>query len=362
MANSKIDFSTLTAVIPLAVTSMGDLIKTDALDYGMLSSMVSIMGDVSVAKKIGFLGALTAVGKTSATTGCTYNTITGSIPTTEKTWDPKSYDTKMVLCENDIEGTIAELSVKKGVDKLDLTGTEYMDLFEEALDVAINKMFWRIIFFADKDAANFSDSPAGTITDGVDLDYVNMIDGLFKRSRTIIAAATGQRVTITENTAVSYALQDSTYTPAKALITAKAIYTSAPLKMRTKMVKDGYIAYCTQAFFDKLIQNFQSFELESMRTDLENGLFSIKINGIPFMAVPEWDDIITEYEDSGVAWNQPYRILCYAKTNALVGVPSTSTWGTFKSIFSEETDTVYIKLRDMIDALFLEDSLVMVGI
>lgn len=359
---TKIDFSGLSDVIPLAVQDMGELVKSNALEYGDLNNMVSIISDVSVAKKIGFLGALTALGKTSATTGCTYNTINGSISTTEKSWDPTSYDTKMVLCENDIEGTIAELSVKKGVDRMDLTGTAYMDLFEEALDIAIGKMMWRIIWMSDTDAANVSDSPEGYITDGVDLDYVNMIDGLFKRAYTIIAATPAQRVTIAANSEATYALQDSALTPALALTYAKNIYYNAPLSMRTKMVRDGFTAYCTQSFFDKLTQNFQSFELETMRTDLENGLFSIKINGIPFVPVPEWDEMIETYEDNGVSHRNPHRVLCYAKSNALVGVPSTSTWGTWKSIFSEETDSVYIKIRDMIDALFLHDDLVMVAI
>ena len=362
MANSKIDFGTLTAAIPIAVQSLGDLIKEESLAYGDLMTTVSILGGVSVAEKIGFLGELTKVGMTSATAGCAYNTVAGTIATTEKAWSPIEYDTKMTLCANDIDGTIAELSLKAGVDRLDMTATEYMDMFEEALDIAISKMFWRIVWMADTDAANVSDSPSGYITDGVDLDYVNMIDGLWKRARTIIATTPAQRVTIAANAEITTAAQNAAFTKALALQYANSIYFDAPLEMQAKMLADGFEVKCTVAFFNKLIQNFQSYELESMKSNLENGLFSIKVNGIAFVPVKEWDEMINEFENLGNSKRDPFRAIAYQKTNALVGVPSTTTWGVFRSMFSEETDMMYIKIRDKIDALFLHDNMVMVAI
>jgi hypothetical protein len=362
MANSKIDFSTLTDLIPIAVNKLSELIKVESLEYGDLMQTISIIENVDVAKKIGFLGALNAIGMTSANSGCAYNTITGAIETVEKTWDPGDFDTKLTLCADEIKGTIAELSLKKGVNYHDMTDTEYLDLFEEALEIAINEMYWRIVWYGDKDAACIDDSPAGYITSGVDCDLLNMIDGLWKRARTIIGTTPAQRITIAANALTTTADQNAAFTKALALEYANNIYFNAPIEIQSKMLADGFEARCTVAFFNKLIQNFQGFELESMRTDLENGLFSIRINGIPFIPVKEWDEMINTYENLGAYKRDPFRCIAYEKTNALVGVPSMTTWGMFKSTFSEETDMVYIKLRDKIDALFLHDNMVMVAI
>lgn len=361
MANSKIDFSTLTDVIPLAVSKLSDLIKKNALEYGKLDAMISILDGVDVQKKIGFLGELTAIGMTSGA-GCTYNTVAGTIPTTEKEWNPILFDTKLTLCSEDIEGTIAELSLKKGVNRNDMSDTEYMDMFIMALEIAINKMYWRIIFHADKDAANIDDSPAGIITAGVDVKLLNMIDGFWKRARVIVAAAPAQLVAIAANAQATTALQNSTFTPALALTAANNIYYNAPVETQAKMLSGSYAAWTTVAFYNKLIQNFQGFQLESMLSNQTEGIKGgININGISFMPVFEWDDMINRFENLGAKKNNPFRVACFEKTNFLVGIPSMTEWGQFKSIFSEETDQMYIKIKDKIDAQFYEDSLIMVA-
>lgn len=359
---AKIDMTGLTAAIPEAVQELKDLIKKDAFTFGDLMSTVSIVPDVDYAKKIGFLGKLAAIGMTSSGS-CTLNTINATMPTTEKTWDPIQYDTRLALCKDDIANTIAMKVLKKGPEVFDMTNTDYMALFLEAVSEAMNEMYWRFIWFADKDAAGVDDSPAGYITAGVDLSLINPIDGLWKRARTIIASTPAQRVTIAANAQITTALQNSTFTKELALAAANSIYYDAPLQIQTKMLADGFEAKCTLAFFNKLIQNFQGFELESMRVDLEGGVSAgIKVNGIAFVPVPEWDEAIGVYENLGNSNRDPFRVVCYAKENALVGVPSLSTWGEFLADYSIETKKVYVDITDKIDALFLQDDMVMVAI
>ena len=359
---AKIDMTGLTAAIPEAVQSMSDLIKKEAFTYGDLMQLVTLVPDVSYAKKIGFLGKLAAIGKTKSGTTCTLNTVTATVPTTESTWDPTEWDTRLVLCKDDIEGTIAMKTLKNGVESFDLTGTDYIKAFTDALIEAINEMYFRMVWVSDTDAAGTDDSPAGYITAGADLDLVNMIDGLWKRARTAIATDTTQHIDIPANDEITTVAQDAAFTTALALTYSKNLFFNAPLRIRNKMKRDGYIAYCTQAYFDKLLSNFQTFDLESMRKTLEDGAEALMINGIPFVAVPEWDEMIETYEDQGAYYRDPFRCIVYAKNNALVGVPSVSTWGEFDAFYDRTDKKVYIDLDDKIDALFLQSDMIMVAI
>lgn len=362
MANSKVNFTDIGTRIPEPVMELKDLIKSKSFEYGDLKSLVTIIGDVDFKKKIGFLGELGDIGVKANSVNCSLNEVQALMSTTGKDWDPQDWDTQLKLCAEDVEGTIAQLSLKKGVQKYDLTDTEYFDLFVEALEIAVSKMYIRFVWFADKDAANVSDSPGGFITDGKDVNFINVIDGLWKRARAIIAATPEQRIAIPANAQVTSALQNSTLTKELALTYAENLYFNAPLDMQAEMIGGGYKAYCTVAYFNKLIRNFQSFELESMKTNLENGLFSIKVNGLEFVPVPDWDKMINTWENLGASKRDPFRVLVYETANALVGVPDLSTWGMFDAYYWKKDKAMYIDLADKIDALFLHDNRVMVAI
>ena len=359
---SKIDFSSLSDRFPEPVMELKDLIKKKSFEYGDLQRLVVIIGDVDYQKKIGFLDELGDIGKKANATACSLNEITANIATTEKEWNPQKWDTQLKLCAEDVEGTIAQLALKKGVDKFDMSDTEYFDLFIEALEIAINKMYFRFVWMSDKDAANVSDSPSGYITDGKDVDLINVNDGLFKRARAIIAATPTQRVTIAANTEVTTAQQNAEFPKATALAVANSLYFDAPLDIQAEMIGGGYIAKCTVAYFNKLIQNWKSFELESMKTNLENGLFAISVNGLLFEPVPEWDKMINTWENLGNSKRDPFRVIVYQKENAVVGVPSMSTWGMFDAYYWKKDKSMYIDLADKIDTLFLHDNRVMVAI
>ena len=358
---SKIDFQYLTDRFPEQVMSMSELIKEHAFAYGELNKVVSIVGDVRHQKKIGFLGKMGMIGQTGTGTGCAYNKVERTIDTSEKEWNPQEYNHWLTLCSDDIADTVASLTLKYGVDVHDLEETEYLDYFVEALEISIAEMYWRIIFHGDKNAANVNASPPGVITAGLDVKYVNMIDGLWKRAETIAASHPEQYKTIAANLEVTTAAQYAAFDKATALAHAKSLYNDAPLRIKAQMKRGEYRAYCTIAYFDQLKENFKGFELESMKSNLEDGMDIIKVQGLTFEAVPEWDKMIDEVENLGARVNNPFRVLVYNKTNALVGVPSMKTWGQFKMTFSEETDKFYIKLKDKIDALFLHDNDLMIG-
>ena len=231
MANSKIDFPALVSVI----NDLSDVLKTEGLTYKNLNEIVTVVGGIEKAKKLGFLGEFTDIGMKNAG-NCSYNAVSGTITVTDKEWYPQPYDSEITMCSDDFEEKLGSPTFKNGVDRHDMRDTEVFQLFIDRFELAIQKMYWRLAFMADKDAANVDDSPAGYITSGVDVKLFNVCDGLFKKLTTIIGTHPTQRITITQNAQATSALQNSTMWAANALAYANAIYYTAPIDIETKMI------------------------------------------------------------------------------------------------------------------------------
>ena len=367
MAKSKVNFTDIGTRFPEPVNAIQDLIKEKAFEFQEQNSIVTIVSGIDYQHKVGFYGKMSRIGKKANGTNCSLNEVQALMSTSGKDWNPQPWDTKLILCAEDVEATIGQLALKKGIDLFNIQDTELFDLFEEGLIEAIAEMYSRFIQIADKDAANVSDSPNGYITDGIDVDFVNVCDGFWKRARAIIAANPSQRVAIAANdeatTEAQYDVTADGLTPAKALQVIRDLYKKAPNRIKTGMNKGEYKAYCTQEFFTILMENWQDLTtLESKKIHLENGLTGVKVNNIDVIPVPMIDELIAEYENLGAKMRDPFRVIVMQTSNALVGVPDMSTWGNFKVHFSEETDQIYVKMKDKIDFLFLHDNDIMVAI
>jgi len=363
MANSKINFAGITSYIPEAVTELKDLIKTAAFEHPDFRAMVSIVDEITHGKRVGYYGKLGDIGMKKGATACTLNEITASITTTEKTWECNKWDTRLIWCADDIVNTVAAKGLKKGINRYDMTDTEYMDLIGQLVTEAILELYARVVWFGDKLAANTDDSPAGVITATKDVKYINFVNGLFKQAYGIIAAAPTQRVNLsTYNGQASYAQQKSSLSNANALIAIQNMVLTAPMALRQELLNGNYMIKCTQLLFDKVAANFKAFELESMRADLENGLTGIRIEGVVVTPNPSWDQMINEWENDGTKWHDPYRALLYSVDNALVGVPSISEWGNFEVFYDRKDKKVYIDMEDAVDTKFAQDSLIMFAV
>ena len=365
MSTMKFD-SNITSFIPEAVQSVADLIKKAAFKYDMVTNTLTIVDGVENDKRVGFFGKLPAIGLKKPVAGCTLNTVTGEIVTSEKTWQPRPWNTRIPFCVDDFEG-IFQRGLQKGISRYDMTSTDVFDIIQEMIEEAIAEFTFRAGWFSDKDAANYNDSPAGYITNGKDVKLFSTADGLFKRAYAIIAATPAQRVNPSNvisnaNGQATYAAQEAGLTAANALLTIQQMVLKAPAALRQKLKSGGYGIACTQLLFDKVTANFKAFELESMRVDLENGIEAIKIEGVPVYPVPEWDEVINEYENDGTKWRDPFRALLYNKENAQMGVPSISVWGDYDAFFDKKDKKVYIDMEDKYDTHFIQDNLIMFAV
>lgn len=362
MANSSFDWSSLTPSIPEVVKDWADIIKEAAFMSSDFSQFVTIVDDIVYGKKVGYVGKMTDFGKKATGDKCSLNAVAVTIPSSEKSWTPENFDSRLFWCAEDLYTTIMQRLLNKGIKKYDISDTVIMDEIRDFIAEGFEDMNWRFSWFSEKDAANTDDSPAGFVTAGVDVALLNTNDGLFKRLRDVVATTPAQRVTIAANLQTTYALQESVLTPALAIGYANDLYYSAPLNFRQKIKTDGAVALCTLSIHDKLKQYFQGKDLESMLTTLENGKEAIKINGIDFVAVPEWDANIQKYEDNGTSWREPHRMVLSAKGNLLFGIPSLTEWGEFESWYDKKDKGVYVDIADSYDTLISQDTQVMLAL
>ncbi len=108
-----------------------------------------------------------------------------------------------------IEGAIAEYSLKTGTAIGDLTSTDFMTIYADALQRAMQQMIWRFGWFGDKAAALASEEGGGggKLTAGLDISNFNVCDGLFKRI--FAATATKNHTAIAANSETTAAAQIS---------------------------------------------------------------------------------------------------------------------------------------------------------
>lgn len=349
---SKIDFSSLTAAIPEVVSDFKDLIKTKSFEKGNFADVLNVVEGIEYDKKVGYIGNMPDIGKKANVANCTLNTVTVEIPTSEETWSPKAFDSRMFFCADDLNETIGQKLLNNGIKRYDISESDYFDEVINELARGFNRMWWRFAWMGEINATNVTASPPGDITAGLDVNFLNFQNGFFKRAYDRIGVASDQHITIAANAQSTKATQLSALTADLAIGIANNLYYNAPLEIRQNIINDGMVALCTLSIHDKLKQYFQGKDLESMLTNLENGMQSLKINGIDFVGVPEMDHMIRKYNDLGSTWKDPHRIILAEKNNLLFGVPSIADWGDFEMWYEKKDKGIYIDFEDKYDTRF----------
>jgi hypothetical protein len=355
---ARIDFTGLTNFIPEAVNDMKDLIKQELFTSSDLRDKVTVVNGIEYSKRVGYLSRLGDVGVRSTAAACALTTVDARVTTNEKTWTPRPFDTRLRLCAEDVINTLGITGLKHGVNQTDLTDTEYLNLFLDMLKVSLTEGYNRMTWLGDMNAARFIDSPAGGYSNVVDgaafnLNFVNMQFGFFVRMFQAIAAVPANYVDISATNAPgTYAGQIAAMTPAIARATAENLTTNLPLDFDY----DGVYFGCTRYFFNALRSNFQGFALESTKTNLENGLEGININGVAFVPIREIDWLINRYHNSGTAWWNPHRVWAMRKDNLLLGVPDVSVWDDFEMFYNKHDRHFYIDIKDKFDTMLLQDN------
>ena len=167
-------------------------------DFSLFVNIMKVKNDDPIA----LIGEMDMVGKKGG--GCDPTYEEKGIANSQKLWELGQWEIPIKICYEALKGSIAEYSLKTGTEIGDLTSTDFMTIYTDALQRAMQQMIWRFGWFGDKEAA-LAGGGGGKLTAGSDVSMFNVCDGLFKRIFT--ATATKNHTTIAANSKTTAAEQ-----------------------------------------------------------------------------------------------------------------------------------------------------------
>lgn len=250
--------------------------------------------------------------------------------------------------------TIAEYALKTGTNIGDLTSTDIMDvIIYPALELSIKRMFWRFIWFGDKEAQNAS---TGQITEGVDVELFKPCNGFWKQLFAIGAANANQRVTIASNAEASTAAQLSGIKTANAAI---GIFDSLLENADPRIAAmDGAAIYCTKSLGDALTKDLKREYKEILTWEqIFKGLDVTEYNGVMVYRVSIWDRFIQKYQNNGTKLNLPHRAIYGSPKQLFVGSPANQIISDLEIWFNQDERVTKAYSAGRLGCLIGEDNL-----
>ena len=338
--------------------SMQELLLKAVLEAQDLTLFHELETGIKNDREIGLIPAtLGLMGKARQCCNPTADTLLATA--VKKLWAPKGVEVILDQCYTDLDSYFTRMARNTGTAIADLTNTEYFAFILALLEKDIPKMILRKAWFDNTAAANVSDSPAGVITDGVNVDYFNQFNGLWYQLAVIYAADATRKTAIAANAQATTALQFSVFTPALALAAINAVIDEAPAVLATQPDK---ILIVTHSVFQKAYRALQAAGL-AYKIELQmNGFQMLEWDGIPMYSVPLFDEWIRAYESNGTKLNSPHRIVYTTKSNLKIGFEGDSGFSNVNSFYDPKTRVNRIEVSDAMDSKVLNDGLLQVGI
>lgn len=349
---TTLDFSKFTFTAE-QIRDINELIFDDVLKAPEITLITTLYPGIVFDKEIGFIGEGGLVGK--AGQGCKAQPQQWKIGTRTVVWEPKSWMIYLEECWKELEATAANYALKTGVDIADFTDTDYYAIVSFVLSDSIKKFIVRLVWFNDEDAQNVSDG--GIITDGFDVEYFTILNGLWKQLLTQLTVNPAQRVIIAENAGATYAAQELDPNNVKGYL--QNLKFKAPILLRSN--PNAFIV-CTQSVYDAWDIYLQGKEMESTYHNLVEGQQLLKFNGIPLIPMPIWDEMIAMFEDNGTKLNNPHRALFVTKNILAVGVDGENSFEEVRVWYDLKDDTVLTKARGKADTKLLNPAMFQLAI
>ncbi|WP_207425996.1 hypothetical protein [Pedobacter sp. SYSU D00535] len=336
------------------IESLKEAFFTAVFSKPQLNEIFNVITGIKAKQQIVIFGLLGLVGKKSGP-NCAPEPSAETIPATEKWWDPEWIEDRFEECFKDLLKKFTAWGLKNGLDKADLTGTEFALFLEDRISDALAEAILRISMFAKKSAANVSGG--GVIKNGVSVDFFNQIDGFWVQAFAIVAANSSQRIAIDRNGGASYAAQAFTQADIdNQVITGvlRAMIAAADERLTsdpgaqfwvTKSVADQYKAERLKA----------GANLEIGYTRTESGMQQFEFDGYQINVLSFQDRIIRAYMDNGTKWDLPHRIFFGVRDNHQLGVEEEGNLSELDPFYDKKSKTYVVDLGFSLDMKIVED-------
>jgi hypothetical protein len=319
-----------------------------------VADLLTIVGGIKAKKQIAILGRFNGLlGKGTGACDPTGRSVT--TPMSQKLWELATISDRLAYCWKDLEGTFFIWGTKNGIDKADLTATDFLLYIEELLATELIETYMRITYFNDTDAELVDDG--GVITDGTDLAFFNRIDGIWKQAYAIVAGDSARKTTdlTSRNGQATYALQAFTSTDTTNKVVMNCLFNMEVQADSRLTSKEGLRFQVTKSVFDQYRRELTFSNISYTTERLENGMMQINAGGIPVVCVEFWDRIIREYFNNGTKWHLPHRAILTVPSNIQVGTEEESTLTAYDVFYDKKTKTTYVDFQFDIDAKIVID-------
>jgi len=199
----------------------------------------------------------------------------------------------------------------------------------------------------------------GKYSNGIDVDYFNLINGLFKQCRAAVASDANQGYTIAANNESTKAAQMAAMTESVAYGIVSGMYYKAPMKLREDKARLRIMV--TQTIADKYEQYLQGKGNVVTYDNLVNGVKTLAFNGVPVIPMPIWDEQIQSYQDLGTTFYKPHRALLTVKEVLAVGFASEDAFDEVSVFYDKKSRLNCIGASDKIDAKLANSKLLVYG-
>lgn len=342
-----------------AITDLRELLFLTVYDDPDIDLTIKNETGVTNGKKLGYIDSMGDVGE--ARSGCDPQYSKVNVTGIQKEWELGDWEIAKEICYDELENTIAEDSLNTGTDRAYLQDTPYWDqVLMPLLEKAMKEMFWRIVWFGDKDATNIADG--GILKAGINPKLFNMCDGLWKRLQAIIAANPNQHTEIAANAATTYLDQkNGILVPGTAIKIFDTLLADADSRI---FDKPGSAIFCTNSMFKALRTDLvERYGKTTMPFEnVATGITLSEYDGRTIIALDIWDRLIKKFEDTGTALNCPHRAIVCSPDNLFVGTNDKDKIASLSVHFNDKDRKNYIYAASKIGTLVGEDELVQVAI
>jgi hypothetical protein len=355
--SSTINFSTV-SFNGKEVMSLREAFYQAVFQNPTIDQFHTVVNGIKANQQMLFLGQYGLTGK--KITSCDTTPSTTSIPTAEKFWQPQYIGDRIEECYTDLLSTFFVWGLKNGVQKPDLTNTDFALFLEERFSLAAYETALRLAWLGNTAADIVTNG--GYLANSVDKGYFNVLNGFWQQALTVAAGDASKHIAVANNAGASYSAQAFTAadTTNKVVTTMfeDMIY-GADLRLRGAKDK---IIIATQSVVDQYARERKAasnIELAYERT--ESGIDTFKIDGIEVIPFQFLDRHIRQYEDNGTKWNQPHRALFSTKSNLQIGTEETSNLSELDPFYDKPSKKYIVDYAYNLDAKIAEDYLTMVA-
>lgn len=330
-----------------------EIIMLPIVESTKIEQLHTIITGVKARQQVVYMGDLDKITKLDA--GCGLGASEANIDLSEKFWDPAELKVWLTECYKDNMNKLFAWAGKNGIERSDLTDTEYLQMIIERVESAMPKDAFRIAWFAHKDAANIAGG--GKLKAGVAVADYNQIDGFWEQIFAIMAAAPAQKVTITENAGVSKTAQLALAADRAAKVFAELLE-SANIDPRLQG-DEGRVIYCTQSLFNNYKAYLRSFpNIDASYERIEGRYDSLRFDGVQVINVPDWDRIIRSDFDNGTTYDLPHRAVLTTKDNLPVALDASEALTDLQVFFDPVTELNHIKGGYKMDVMVAVDFMI----